>query len=132
MPRAHWRLVRNRPVIQVHLDDPKNGSVRSRRLLADTGGGSDRSPFEIVLTEDDCRTCGVYTYHSVRLAGSYTGWVPVFAIRIKVPDLDFDGYVRVAAVQRTTPGLDGIACFRFLNRFNYGNFGRADQFGLET
>jgi hypothetical protein len=28
--------------------------------------------------------------------------------------------------------LQGIACFRFLNRFTYGNFGDADLFGLET
>jgi hypothetical protein len=27
--------------------------------------------------------------------------------------------------------LEGIACFRFLNRFTYGNFAGADQFGLE-
>ena len=29
-------------------------------------------------------------------------------------------------------GLDGLACFRFLNRFSYGNFGDPGQFGLET
>jgi hypothetical protein len=27
--------------------------------------------------------------------------------------------------------FDGIACFRFLNRFTYGNFGDPGQFGLE-
>jgi hypothetical protein len=27
--------------------------------------------------------------------------------------------------------FDGIACFRFLNRFTYGNFGDPNQFGLE-
>jgi hypothetical protein len=30
------------------------------------------------------------------------------------------------------PGLDGLAGFRFLNTFNYGNFGDPDQFCLET
>jgi hypothetical protein len=29
-------------------------------------------------------------------------------------------------------GFDGIACFRFLNRFTYGNFGAATHFGLEV
>lgn len=29
-------------------------------------------------------------------------------------------------------GLDGIAAFRFLNRFAYGNFGAPEHFGLET
>jgi hypothetical protein len=28
-------------------------------------------------------------------------------------------------------GFGGIACFRFLNRFTYGNFGDPNQFGLE-
>jgi hypothetical protein len=29
------------------------------------------------------------------------------------------------------PDFDGIACFRFLNRFTYGNFGDKNAFGLE-
>jgi hypothetical protein len=28
--------------------------------------------------------------------------------------------------------VDGIACFGFLNRFHYGNFGDSALFGLET
>jgi len=30
------------------------------------------------------------------------------------------------------PGFDGTACFGFLNRFTYGNFGDPGQFGLES
>jgi hypothetical protein len=29
-------------------------------------------------------------------------------------------------------GFEGIAGFRFLNRFTYGNFGNPAEFGLET
>ncbi|HUY31727.1 MAG TPA: hypothetical protein VMV69_03030 [Pirellulales bacterium] len=29
-------------------------------------------------------------------------------------------------------GFDGVACFGFLNRFTYGNFGDPHQFGLEA
>jgi len=30
------------------------------------------------------------------------------------------------------PGFDGLACFCFLIRFTYGNFGDPGQFGLES
>ena len=34
---------------------------------------------------------------------------------------------------KTLPdGLGGIACFRFLNSFNYGNGGNSAEFVLET
>jgi len=29
------------------------------------------------------------------------------------------------------PGFNGLACFGFVNRFTYGNFGDPSQFGLE-
>ncbi|MGH7136646.1 MAG: hypothetical protein ACREHD_12965 [Pirellulales bacterium] len=40
----------------------------------------------------------------------------------------------VSAVGVPSPpaGFDGIGCFRFLNRFTYGNFADHGQFGLET
>ena len=49
--------------------------------------------------------------------------------------------VTVAAVEGSAPReagtkmlvhLDGIAGFRFLNRFTFGNFGNPSEFGLET
>ena len=39
--------------------------------------------------------------------------------------------LRVVGVPSVPPGFDGIACFPFLNRFTYGNFGDSGQFGLE-
>jgi hypothetical protein len=40
--------------------------------------------------------------------------------------------MRAVGVPNAPKGLDGIAGFRFLNRFTYGNFGNALEFGLET
>ena len=42
-----------------------------------------------------------------------------------------DEQVRAVGVPSLPAGLEGMACFRFLCRFTYGNFGRSDQFGLE-
>ncbi len=46
--------------------------------------------------------------------------------------MGFDAVVQVAAVPANPQGFDGIAGFRFLNRFSYGNFGNRAEFGLET
>jgi hypothetical protein len=46
--------------------------------------------------------------------------------------LGFDLPAGVAGVPANPPGLEGIAGFRFLNRFTYGNFGNPAEFGIET
>jgi hypothetical protein len=51
---------------------------------------------------------------------------------VQIPALGFDRAVRAVAVPRVPPGLGGVAGFRFLNRFTYGNFGDPGLFGLET
>ena len=132
MPRAEWPLARGRPVIEVLLTGTDDDVTAPRCLLADTGAGTDFGPFELILREDDCRTYGVYTYRSARLAGAYAGWFPLHVVRVLLPALGFNEFVRAIAVPTTSPGLDGIAGFRFLNRFTYGNFGDRDQFGLEN
>jgi hypothetical protein len=43
-----------------------------------------------------------------------------------------DRQVRAAAVPAFPAGFDGVAGFRFLNRFTYGNFGDPTRFGLES
>jgi hypothetical protein len=50
---------------------------------------------------------------------------------VQLPALGFDARLRVVAVPHLPPGFDGVACFRFLNRFTYGNFGNSNAFGLE-
>lgn len=133
MPRATWAFQSNRPIVEVEIADIDDGGVTGkRRLLVDTGAGSDKSAFELLLSETDCRTCGTYVFQDVKLGGAFSGSYPVYAIRVLIPALGFDDFVRAVAVPTTPPHMDGIAAFRFLNRFTYGNFGRMVQFGLET
>jgi hypothetical protein len=110
---------------------PRAKSRRLRRLIADTGAGSDRASFELVLTETDCRRLGGVVMGQAQLGGAYSGWFNVFMIDIQIPSLQFVDAVTVAGVPRVPHGFDGIACFKFLNRFHYGNFGDANNFGLE-
>jgi hypothetical protein len=67
----------------------------------------------------------------VHLGGAYSGWFNVHSIEVRIPRLKFAEAVPVVGVPQVPEGFDGIACFRFLNRFHYGNFGDQDRFGLE-
>ncbi len=49
-----------------------------------------------------------------------------------MPGLNVEEPINVVAVPSAPQGFDGIACFRFLRRFNYGNFGDPDAFGLDV
>jgi hypothetical protein len=103
-------------------------------LLADTGAGPRHSPFELVLSKADCQRFGVRQVGGVGLGGAYSGVFPVYVVSVEVPALNFAQYVTAVAVPaaQLPPGLEGIAAFRFLNRFHYGNFGDPNQFALET
>ncbi|HVA47877.1 MAG TPA: hypothetical protein VNH11_16025 [Pirellulales bacterium] len=68
----------------------------------------------------------------VILGGAYVGSYPCYALRVGIPRLGFDEIVSAIGLQAAPTGFDGIACFRFLNRFTYGNLGAAGQFGLEV
>jgi len=129
MPDASWPLRAGRPVIQVGLQTDSGESLL-RNLLADTGAGSVFSPFELVLSEDDCISCGGNPGQSVTLGGAYVGSFPVFVLRVRVDALGFDQYVRAVAVSLPPVDFEGLACFRFLNRFAYGNFGESSSFGF--
>jgi len=65
------------------------------------------------------------------LHGAYSGHFPVYNIAAQLPALGFAQSLRTVGVPSVSKGFDGIACFRFLNRFTYGNFGDPGQFGLE-
>jgi hypothetical protein len=101
-------------------------------LLADTGAGNNRSRFELILEESDCVLCGGTTSTTVRLGGAYAGEFPLYRLRVRIPQLGFDASVRVVGVPSNPESFEGIAGFRFLNRFSYGNFGNRAEFGLET
>lgn len=132
MPRADWPLVQGRPVIQVILTLAQGGHKITRTLLADTGAGAMLAPFDLLLDETDCLLCDGTVTQTVTLGGAYTSSYPVYLLRVQIPALQFDHDVLAVGVPTTPPGLDGIACFRFLNRFTYGNFGNPNRFGLET
>jgi len=124
-------LCNDRPAVAIELRLAAGQDV-SRWLVADTGAGTRRDTFELILDEDDCLQCGGVYVHTVRLRGAYNGSFPVYVVDVRVPSLDFDEPVNVVGVPSAPRGFDGIACFRFLRRFNYGNFGDPEAFGLDA
>jgi len=76
--------------------------------------------------------CGTSASYMISLGGAYTGSYPVYLIHMEIPLLGVAGAFRAVGLPTTPQGLDGIAGFRFLNRFTYGNFGSPNEFGLET
>jgi hypothetical protein len=107
------------------------GQQVARQLLADTGAGTATSSFELLLEERDCLSCGARPLPAIELGGAYVGSYPAYLIRVRIPALGFNQPIPAVGVPAGPVGFDGIACFRFLNRFTYGNFADPGQFGLE-
>lgn len=126
-----WPLRNDRPAVEVQLRLASGPHVL-RWLVADTGAGTRRDTFELILDEDDCLQCGGVYAHTVRLRGAYVGSFPAYVVDVSTAFLTFDEPVNVVGVPNIPRGFDGIACFRFLRRFNYGNFGNPDAFGLDA
>jgi hypothetical protein len=131
MPQVRWQLIRGRPPVQIVLTLAQGGQALVRNLLADTGAGSRRARIDLLLEEDDCLLCGGNPDDPVTLGGAYSGSFPTYELRVQIPPLGFDQFLRAVAVPHPPAGFEGVACFRFLNRFTYGNFGDPNQFGLE-
>jgi hypothetical protein len=102
-----------------------------RNLLADTGAGAAHTGIDLLLEDHDCLHADGRLSQTVTLGGSYVGSYPLYALRVQIPVLGFDREVSVVGVSRVPVGFDRLACFPFLNRFTYGNFGDPGQFGLE-
>lgn len=132
MPRATWPLLDGRPRIEVVLTLAAGGGQTTRTLLADTGAGSEHAAFDLILDEDDCLLCGGNPTIQIQLAGAFTGWFPVYGLNIQIPQIGLNADYDVIGVPHAPKGVDGIAGFRFLNRFGFGNFGDHNQFGIET
>ena len=132
MPNLHWALRQGRPCVDVVLTLAVGGQPLVRSLLADTGAGSQFSVFELILDEDDCLLCGGKPDQPIALGGAYSGFFPTYLLPVTIPGVGFAQILRIVGVPSVPAGLDGIACFRFLNRFHYGNFGNRSVFGLET
>src|SRR5258708_8941902 len=123
MARATWPLRHGCPAIRVVLTLVARDHPLPLHLLADTGAGSDKADFQLIREESDCLLCGGQASGTIRLGGAYSGIYPVYLLRVQIPELGFDAPVHAAGVPTNPPGFEGIACFRFLNRFTYGNFG---------
>jgi len=134
MPHVCWALQRGRPIIRITLAMPGTTQTAIRTLVADTGGGSLNAPFEIVLSEVDCRQFQKRLAGMAKLGGAFSGGFLTYLVWVEIPGLYFAQYVAAVAIPaaQLPQGFDGIAAFRFLNSFNYGNFGDPDQFCLET
>jgi len=130
MPRVLWTLQHGRPCVQVVLTLIAGGQPLVRTVLADTGAGSVRAGVDLILDEDDCLLCG-NPLKLTHLGGAYVGSYPIYGLPVRLPALGFDQPLSAVGVPSVPAGFDGIACFSFLNRFTYGNFGDPSQFGLE-
>lgn len=133
MRRATWLLRDGVPVIEIQLTDPF-GFIHNRTLLADTGAGPSDAPFQVVLSEGDCKLNGSPKVDFVELTGAVLGGFPIYEVFIEITALNVAQLVKAVAVPavQLPEGLDGIAAFRLLNSFTYGNFGNSAEFGLET
>jgi hypothetical protein len=132
MPRILWPPRNDQPCVEVILRLTVGGQPLTRNLLADTGAGSRMSNFQLILEEDDCLLCGGFWYQTVTLGGAYVGSFPIYVLPVRIPALGFDQNLLAVGVPSVPARFDGIACFGFLNRFTYGNFGDPSQFGLES
>ncbi|MBI1830881.1 MAG: hypothetical protein HYR84_05445 [Planctomycetes bacterium] len=131
MARVQWPLRYDRPVIEVVLTLALGAKKVSRVLLADTGAGNAQAPFELLLDENDCLLCGGRPMRNVPTTGAYAGSFPLYVLPVEIPLLNFADIIPALGVPTPPAAFDGIACFRFLNRFSYGNFGDSGRFGLE-
>ena len=132
MPRVQWPLSHGRPIIEAILTLAQGGQQVVRRLIADTGAGSLRSGVELLLDEQDCLVCGGVPLRLAALGGAYVGSYPAYLLPVEIPTLGFSKVIAAVGVPNPPTGFDGIACFRFLNQFTYGNLGSATHFGLEV
>lgn len=131
MPRVQWAIRHGRPCVEIVLTLAAEGQSLTRILLADTGAGTRTARFQFILDEDDCLLCGGNPLQPIALGGAYAGSFPTYGLSVGIPALGFLQDVRAVGVPSVPAGFDGIACFGFLNRFSYGNFGDPNQFGLE-
>jgi hypothetical protein len=132
MPRQVWPLLHGRPSIQIVLTLTPGGQQAARNLLADTGAGAAHAGVDLLLDEADCLHAGGVPARPVKLGGSYLGTYSAYRLHVQIPALGFGRLLWAVGVSRVPTGFDGLACFQFLNRFTYGNFGDPGQFGLEV
>ena len=131
MSPVSWPLHDGRPAIEFAVSTTA-GDEMIRRLVADTGAGAQAAPFELILHQDDCRQCGGILVFQVQLGGAYSGMFPVSMVDVRISALNFDEPVPVVGVTDLPPNFDGLAGFKFLNHFDYGNRGDPGGFTLDA
>jgi hypothetical protein len=130
MPRVTWPLLNDRLAIRVQV--MFGVQATTIELHADTGAGAASSAFDLLLLESECWLCGRPTGKLIRLTGAHAGGpYYLFDVRVQIPALSFDADLSVVGVPTVPDGFKGVAGFRLLNRFDYGNFGNPALFGLE-
>jgi hypothetical protein len=130
MPRVTWPFVTDRPAVRIGV--MLGGQLTTIVLHADTGAGATSSAFELILLESDCWRCGNPLPWLMDLTGAHAGGpYHLFRVRVQIPALAFDDVLTAVGVPTVPIGFRGVAGFRFLNRFTYGNFGDPAHFGLE-
>ncbi len=132
MSIAQWPLSHGRPVIQVVLTIAAGGQKVTRTLLADTGAGHTQSRFDLLLAVNDCVLCGGIPVRPSSSGAHTSVFICVYVVPVEIPLLGFNDDVLAVGIAKPPIALDGLAAFRFLNRFTYGNFGNRGEFGLET
>ena len=85
MPRACWQIQHGRPVIEMTFYPPGNGQGVSRVLLADTGGGTLYSAWDLVLTEEECQLFNVGDASLVTLGGAFAGTFFTYFVDAVIP-----------------------------------------------
>jgi hypothetical protein len=128
MPRVTWPLLNDRP--GVRIDVMLSGQPTTIDLHADTGAGAASSAFDLILLESDCWLCGKPSGYVIPLSGAHSGHHLLFEIRVQIPALAFDDLLSAVGVHAVPSGFRGVAGFRLLNRFDYGNFGNPAHFGF--
>jgi hypothetical protein len=74
MPPVLWPLHNDRPMNEVELAPVTGGAGLPRRLVADTGAGSRRAVFQLILAQNDCLQVGGVSMGQLQLGGAYAGW----------------------------------------------------------
>src|SRR5262245_40375792 len=117
MPATLWPLHNDRPCIEVLLPRAKGNGLRL--LVADTGAGNRQSSFQLFLTESDYWKSGGRLIGQAQLGGAYSGLFNVYSLVVEIPSRNFVHSVPTVGVSKVPDGFDGIACFKFLNRFHF-------------
>ncbi len=134
MPRFTWPLQNGQPIISIYLRDVETGVLLPRTLLADTGAGDACTSVELILSQRDGKQFGQRWVGNAQGGGFVRGNFEIQLVPIVIPAVNVSRLAAALLIpaNELPQGLNGIAGFRLLNAFSYGNFGDPKRFGLEA